>query len=355
MKKIISMLLAVLMLASFCGTALAEESKTVSYDDIGLSFQYPAQFDDLEGILEVDPYGAIDYNPATYALLIEYIALTQDEYDEVNERFRADKLSAEEIDFYRTKRSAVLGAYIATKGDEASAAENLENLMKISETVRLGSADGFNFYYLKADTADFADGLDAEFAGELVLVDKLLDEAFRNAKVYKPHDPLLEMVGKKLTFTAVDLDGNTHTSEELFSANKYTMVNIWGTWCINCLNEMGELAELHKKMQAKGCGLLGIEWEYDDEAETLAQARDILAKYDITYPNVLAHDDMAFMDDVMGFPTSIFVDSDGVIVAPPILGAVTELYEPTFEMLLNADSDQEEEEAPAANVKKATI
>ena len=310
MKKIISMLLAVLMLASFCGTALAEESKTVSYDDIGLSFQYPAQFDDLEGILEVDPYGAIDYNPATYALLIEYIALTQDEYDEVNERFRADKLSAEEIDFYRTKRSAVLGAYIATKGDEASAAEN---------------------------------------------VDKLLDEAFRNAKVYKPHDPLLEMVGKKLTFTAVDLDGNTHTSEELFSANKYTMVNIWGTWCINCLNEMGELAELHKKMQAKGCGLLGIEWEYDDEAETLAQARDILAKYDITYPNVLAHDDMAFMDDVMGFPTSIFVDSDGVIVAPPILGAVTELYEPTFEMLLNADSDQEEEEAPAANVKKATI
>ncbi|MBR1418068.1 MAG: TlpA family protein disulfide reductase [Synergistaceae bacterium] len=137
-----------------------------------------------------------------------------------------------------------------------------------------------------------------------------------------------------IEFEAKDLDGNVISSKELFKANKITMVNLWGLWCPYCVRETGELAELHKKFQAKGCGIIGIEHEPKYDEDTLNSARKFLKDEGVTYPNVLMPDGVTVLESVMGYPTSFFVDSQGKILGEPIIGAQVDKYEPTLDALL---------------------
>ncbi|MBQ8691999.1 MAG: TlpA family protein disulfide reductase [Synergistaceae bacterium] len=137
-----------------------------------------------------------------------------------------------------------------------------------------------------------------------------------------------------IEFEAKDLDGNVIASKELFKANKITMVNLWGLWCPYCVRETGELAELHKKFQAKGCGIIGIEHEPKYDEDTLNSARKFLQSEGVTYPNVLMPEGVKVFESVMGYPTSFFVDSQGNILGEPIIGAQVDKYEPTLDALL---------------------
>ena len=137
-----------------------------------------------------------------------------------------------------------------------------------------------------------------------------------------------------IEFQAKDLDGNIISSSELFKNNKITMINLWGLWCPYCVRETGELAELHKKFQAKGCGIIGVEAEPKYDEKTLNAARKFLQDEGVTYPNVLMPDDVKNFQEVMGYPTSFFVDSNGKILGEPIIGAQVNKYEPALDALL---------------------
>ena len=137
-----------------------------------------------------------------------------------------------------------------------------------------------------------------------------------------------------IEFQAKDLDGNIISSSELFKNNKITMINLWGLWCPYCVRETGELAELHKKFQAKGCGIIGVEAEPKYDEKTLNAARKFLQAEGVTYPNVLMPDGVKVFQEVMGYPTSFFVDNNGKILGEPIIGAQVNKYEPALDALL---------------------
>ena len=137
-----------------------------------------------------------------------------------------------------------------------------------------------------------------------------------------------------IEFQAKDLDGNIISSSELFKNNKITMINLWGLWCPYCVRETGELAELHKKFQAKGCGIIGVEAEPKYDEKTLNASRKFLQDEGVTYPNVLMPDGVKVFQEVMGYPTSFFVDSNGKILGEPIIGAQVNKYEPALDALL---------------------
>ena len=138
-----------------------------------------------------------------------------------------------------------------------------------------------------------------------------------------------------IEFQAKDLDGNIISSSELFKNNKITMINLWGLWCPYCVKETGELAELHKKFQAKGCGIIGVEAEPKYDEKTLNASRKFLQDEGVTYPNVLMPDGVKVFQEVMGYPTSFFVDNNGKILGEPIIGAQVNKYEPALDALLS--------------------
>jgi thiol-disulfide isomerase/thioredoxin len=137
--------------------------------------------------------------------------------------------------------------FYAIKGDLT----DLPDITKDGEVIELASVDGYNSYYVIQFDADAHSNWDEEYLEEAEMLSDKIVEMLKQAEYFKPVDPAAELIGKKLTFKAEDLDHNWHTSEELFSQNRFTLVNVWGSWCGPCKSELEDLGEFHRKIEDK--------------------------------------------------------------------------------------------------------
>ena len=133
--------------------------------------------------------------------------------------------------------------------------------------------------------------------------------------------------GNKITFSSVDLNGNTVT-DKLFTENKITMVNIWGTFCPPCIREMPDLGKLANANKANDVEIVGIPIDIiDGNGNLLTQenrdAKLIIKKTGADYVHVVPTVDMlyGFLRNVQAVPTTIFVDSNGKQIGEVYLGA----------------------------------
>ncbi len=137
-------------------------------------------------------------------------------------------------------------------------------------------------------------------------------------------------------FTATDLDGNTIT-ESIFSEKDLTILNIWGTFCGPCIREMPELGEWAKEMpdNIQIVGLI-IDIDGEDDTEHRDLAVDITQKAGVEFTNLIANMDFApILKDVVGVPTTLFINGDGNIVGDPIVGADVDGYKSFVEDYLS--------------------
>ncbi len=138
------------------------------------------------------------------------------------------------------------------------------------------------------------------------------------------------------SFTATDLDGNTVT-ESIFAEKDLTVLNIWGTFCGPCIGEMPDLGAWAKEMpdnvQIVGL-IIDINGEEDTEHRDLAV--DITQQAGVGFTNLIANADFApILKDVIGVPTTLFIDGDGNIVGDPIVGADVNGYKTFVEDYLS--------------------
>lgn len=131
-------------------------------------------------------------------------------------------------------------------------------------------------------------------------------------------------------------DGSTVT-ESIFAEKDLTVLNIWGTFCGPCIGEMPELGEWAKEMpdnvQIVGL-IIDINGEEDTEHRDLAV--DITQQAGVDFTNLIANADFApILKDVIGVPTTLFIDGDGNIVGDPIVGADVDGYKTFVEDYLS--------------------
>ena len=108
-------------------------------------------------------------------------------------------------------------------------------------------------------------------------------------------------------------------SQDIFAAYDLTMVNIWATWCGYCVQEMPELAKL-KDMLPENVNLISI---CDDASTEVELAYQILQGTGATnFPTLIATQEMydQLLNQVYAFPTTYFLDSNGIPVGEPITG-----------------------------------
>ena len=320
-RKWIGMLLTLALLLSLAGTAHMEkaaETEEKTFEKAGITVDYPLALDGAKGTVELNEKAVT--MPECYLLEAYYTAMPAEDIEALTEKFNDGTITQEEYDNY-ISRVSELGFFIAING-QLSDIESLAELVDKAE--ELEQQDGLNCYYVDLTTEDFPEGWEETYREEAKELSAKIPEMLKAARFVKPANPWL---GKKIEFTAEDADGKTWTSAELFARNRYTMMNIWGTWCGPCVGELGELARIHQQLEKKDCGLLGLEYEYNYDADTLQEGKDLLAENGATYPNVLVNDDMTFMNEITGVPTSFFVDSEGTVVGGPVAGANIEAYE----------------------------
>lgn len=147
-------------------------------------------------------------------------------------------------------------------------------------------------------------------------------------------------------FEGKDLEGNEVKSEELFSGNAVTVVNLWFTTCGPCVGELGELDALNQELMKKGGSLIGINaFTLDGNEKDISEAKDMLMKKGATYQNVYFDSDSQagkLVENTYAYPTTYVVDRQGNILGEPIVGAITnksqrEALEALIDQALAAD------------------
>lgn len=127
-------------------------------------------------------------------------------------------------------------------------------------------------------------------------------------------------------FQGKDLDGNEVDSTALFAGNKVTVVNFWFSGCSPCVDELDELNALNEQLKEKGGAVIGINTDtLDGNPAMIDEAKKILEQKGATYQNIwFASDSEAgkFADQILGFPTTYVVDSNGKIMGEPLMGGI---------------------------------
>ncbi len=137
----------------------------------------------------------------------------------------------------------------------------------------------------------------------------------------KDPDSLTTLIKSDLfTFTLKDLQGNSFTFPNSTYKNKVVIIQIMGTWCPNCMDETRFYKELYSKYHAQGLEIISIGYEVGDTFEEYSKKISLLQKrlnLDFTFlvggsaKKSLASEQFSMLNEVISFPTSIFIGKDG--------------------------------------------
>ncbi|MBM3298957.1 MAG: TlpA family protein disulfide reductase [Deltaproteobacteria bacterium] len=115
---------------------------------------------------------------------------------------------------------------------------------------------------------------------------------------------------KAPSFEAATIDGQKIRSSDL-RQGKAMLLFFWTTWCPFCITEIPKMKEAHSALGPKGLTFLAVNPGIND---SLKKVQLYLDKYAITYPVTFDEGaSMAKSFQVMGVPTYIMVDGNGII------------------------------------------
>ncbi|MBQ6347570.1 MAG: redoxin domain-containing protein [Clostridia bacterium] len=360
MKRLLSILLAAILLLT-CIPALAEENPTdtVFFEALGVTLDLAAIREKCTNSLRLESDGVLSRDPYVALSHVIYYAIPQQMLDQIVSDYKLSSEEDQQAYAQLIQSLAAMAAYIIVSDapDQAAMMDAIglqaADGVEVSE---VATKDRWHCYFVKLPVDDLLavyddpEIIDDEYTEEearadqeavrtdFELIQSALMQQLQTGDWVEPVDPDDRLIGQTLEFETTDLDGNPVKSADLFKDNKITMVNVWGSWCVNCINEMAELAQLHHRLQEKGCGIVGLEYE-PKPIETVAEtARAVMTANGTTYPNAIKPQDNPILDQFNSYPTTLFVDSEGRILTYPIVGAAVAKYEPTVEALLAGES-----------------
>jgi peroxiredoxin len=123
-------------------------------------------------------------------------------------------------------------------------------------------------------------------------------------------------------FTLKDLNGKDFTFPNNLTSNKVVIIQIMGTWCPNCMDETKYYTELYNKYHELGLEIISIGYEAPDSFEEQAvKIKRLKERYNLNFTFLVggkankgkASQDFAMLNEVISFPTTIFIGRDGMV------------------------------------------
>lgn len=113
-----------------------------------------------------------------------------------------------------------------------------------------------------------------------------------------------------LQFEFTDLAGRAWNLDNL--KGKVVVLDLWATWCGPCMQTIPTLVELHNDTREQGLEMIGLAFERDAPAVSIAKIKAVRDRMKINYP--LALGDQEFASQIPNFrslPTMVFIDRAG--------------------------------------------
>lgn len=123
-------------------------------------------------------------------------------------------------------------------------------------------------------------------------------------------------------FRFPNIDGGEVSPLDRRHKGKVLMVQIMGSWCPNCADEAVLLEQMQRKYHGEGLDVIGVAFErYPTEERALAGLKRFRDHLELTYPIAYAGEakkgaanaKLPFLDNMMSFPTCIFIGRDGKV------------------------------------------
>ena len=359
MKRVSAVILVSLMLASVQNPVCAEEAKDkpISAPKAGFSYVIPEKYQNTEGQVEFEGGGPLSLaDPYVVYTGLSYYAVRDDEleaYEEYLQAFEDAASNGEEIPEPPKEEWSSFGEYgevFSIYGlDGGKGEEELRTFLKksgksvdeLSLCEEIGKEGDFTFYLVQFD-GDEAEK-EANRTGMGDLYDEYCDlradkETFLSGlTLSEPERVKPAEIGQTVSFSTTDLQGNTVSSDEVFSGNKVNMINLWATWCGPCKGEIPELAKMSGELKDKDCRLIGICLDAAKEGKA-EEAISILSNAGADYLNLVGTDEINAIFPSVSIPVTFFVDSNGRILTEPVVGAHVDEYPKRLEEALAAVS-----------------
>ncbi len=230
-----------------------------------------------------------------------------------------------------------LFSYVIFRADKMPSEDKLAELTEKKYNEKLAEYDKYIIYFCYDEYND--KGLSDESKEMYQALYEDIENVKKSTITFKPVTPQEAISSlNKLEFTLKDLEDKDVVSSEVFEENKVTMVNIWATFCGPCIREMPDLQKLHEELNEQGVGVLGIIGDTPDEDNEVA-AKKIIETKGVTFINVIPDETIknSLIESIAGYPTSLFVDSEGKIIGKIITGSRTkEEYQEIIVELLDS-------------------
>lgn len=124
----------------------------------------------------------------------------------------------------------------------------------------------------------------------------------------------------EISFSFKGLDGGVISLDDQKYQGKVVLVQIFGSWCPNCADESLFYEKLYDKYHSQGLEIIGLAFEASREEENartrVMKFRSTLGlTYDMAiagyYSKQEATEVLGFLDRVISFPTTLFIDRSG--------------------------------------------
>lgn len=121
-------------------------------------------------------------------------------------------------------------------------------------------------------------------------------------------------------FTLETIDGEIITLSDL--RGKGVLVNLWASWCVPCRREMPAMQNIYDQYKDQGFVVLAVNITSQD---SLTAAKQFVEEYGLTFPILLdTNGVVAKLYQLRAFPSSFFIDKDGIIQEVVIGGPMAE-------------------------------
>jgi peroxiredoxin len=116
------------------------------------------------------------------------------------------------------------------------------------------------------------------------------------------------------------IDGATYQLSDL--RGKAVIVNLWTSWCPPCKAEMPAMQKVFDTFKDQGFVILAVNATHQD---TAAKAAQFAEDYDLSFPILLDFNGgVTTAYQIHSFPTSFFIDAEGLVKEIIIGGPITE-------------------------------
>lgn len=228
--------------------------------------------------------------------------------------FSADSESAyPAVGIFNQKEDVINGTFLTETGDYRYLAGNVTD-----DSLYLSCFDGSHAFLFKARKNGSA--LEGTFFSGSHWSTNWMAKPNASFELKSPEDLTFIDGDSTVQFQLSNLDGKSTIFPNSYTDGKVVIIQIMGTWCPNCLDETIYYKMLNERYKEQGLEIISVCYEmgetFEEHKANIERLKDKL-DLDFTFlvggnaNKSLASNHFPMLNEVISFPTSIFIGRDG--------------------------------------------